>query len=143
MIKTLELHNDVQEVALLTEWVEQIGEEWALPMSSVFQLNLALEEAVVNVMNYAFPAKEVHSFTITADTEIDGNPETMQFSLVDDGVPFDPTQQEAPDVTLSAEERQIGGLGIFLVEQFMETTVYKRENDRNILTMVYRKEKNK
>lgn len=127
------MHNDVSEVVQLAEWVEQLGEEVGLNMPEVFQLNLALEEAVVNVMNYAY--QEKGSILLTSDVEGD----TITFVLEDEGIAFDPTQAESPDITLSAEEREIGGLGIFLVQQIMHSVAYSRENGKNILTMIYKR----
>lgn len=137
MTKTLTLTNNIEQVPILGEWVEQLGEEWSLPMTCVFQLNLALEEAAVNVINYAYPAGEKHSFTLSAEKK-DDMTDVITFILEDDGAPFDPTEHDNPDITLSAEEREIGGLGIFLVEQLMQSIHYERVNNNNVLTMIYK-----
>lgn len=137
MHKVLELKNDVSQVPVLGEWIEMLGEELSLPMPAVFQLNLALEEAVVNVMNYAYGTQKDMPVLLTVDVEEGGNGD-IRFELIDEGVPFDPTKAEAPDVTLSAEERNIGGLGIFLVQQLMHQVEYSRQGNKNILCMVYR-----
>lgn len=127
------LHNDINEVPLLGEWVEQLGEELGLDMSAVFQLNLALEEAVVNVMNYAYPGKTGMPINLTVCVD----KPLVTFTLSDEGVPFDPTAKEEPDLTLGAEDRPIGGLGIFLVNQIMKDVVYQRDSNKNVLKMVY------
>lgn len=132
-MKKLTLHNDVAEVPLLAEWVEQIGEELGLEMPEVFQLNLALEEAVVNVMNYAYEDSGLIDLSAkVVDSEI-------VFVLEDSGKAFDPTKVDDPDITLSAEERNIGGLGIFLVQQLMSSVTYSREDGKNVLTMIYKR----
>ena len=132
-LKKLTLHNDVAEVPLLAEWVEQLGEELGLEMPEVFQLNLALEEAVVNVMNYAYEDSGLIDLTAkVVDSEI-------IFVLEDSGKAFDPTQVDDPDITLSAEDRDIGGLGIFLVQQLMSGVTYSREDGKNVLTMIYKR----
>jgi anti-sigma regulatory factor (Ser/Thr protein kinase) len=132
-LKKLTLHNDVAEVSLLAEWVEQLGEELGLEMPEVFQLNLALEEAVVNVMNYAYQDSGLIDLSVTAvDSEI-------VFVLEDSGKVFDPTKVDDPDITLSAEDRDIGGLGIFLVQQLMSSVTYCRKDGRNVLTMIYKR----
>lgn len=118
---------------MLATWVEQLGEELGLDMPEVFQLNLALEEAVVNVMNYAYEGEGLIKLSVTSDGQ------DVVFILEDEGKEFDPTKVEDPDITLSAEERQIGGLGIFLVQQFMASVVYSRKDGKNILTMIYKK----
>ena len=121
------------EVPVLAAWVEQLGEELGLDMPEVFQLNLALEEAVVNVMNYAYEGEGLIKLSVTSDGQ------KVVFILEDEGKEFDPTKVDDPDITLSAEEREIGGLGIFLVQQFMESVVYCRKDGKNILTMIYKK----
>ncbi len=132
-LKKLTLHNDVAEVPLLAEWVEQLGEELGLEMPEVFQLNLALEEAVVNVMNYAYEDSGLIDLTAkVVDSEI-------VFVLEDSGKAFDPTKVDDPDITLSAEDRDIGGLGIFLVQQLMSGVTYSREDGKNVLTMIYKR----
>lgn len=137
MKKVLELKNDISQVPLLGEWVECIGEEMLLPMPAVFQLNLALEEAVVNVMSYAYPDKKDMPVILEADANETEEVNSITFTLRDNGIPFDPTQSEEPDITLSAEERNIGGLGIFLVQQIMSEVNYERKDNSNILTMRY------
>lgn len=101
-------------------------------MEKVFNLNLALEEAVVNVMNYAYPDQSGMPITVTAQRDDTGS---ITFQITDEGTPFDPTIQEDPDITLSAEERQIGGLGIFLVKELMTSVHYTRHDNKNILTL--------
>ncbi len=137
MKKELHLTNDVSQVVALGEWIERLGEELALNSADVFQLNLALEEAVVNVMNYAYPGQTDMPIVLCAST--DEGTDGIVFRLTDNGVPFDPTQAEMPDVTLSAEERNIGGLGIFLVEQLMNRVAYEREGESNVLTMEWKR----
>jgi len=137
MKKELHLTNDVSQVVALGEWIERLGEELALNPADVFQLNLALEEAVVNVMNYAYPGQT--NMPIVLSVSADEGADGIVFRLTDNGVPFDPTRAEMPDVTLSAEERNIGGLGIFLVEQLMNRVAYEREGESNVLTMEWKR----
>jgi sigma-B regulation protein RsbU (phosphoserine phosphatase) len=100
-------------------------------MAVAIQMNLAMEEAVVNVMSYAYPVDTVGNVTITAES--DG--EQLQFTIIDSGTPFDPTAKEEVDTTLSAEERPIGGLGIHLVRQLMDSINYERIDGKNVLTL--------
>lgn len=132
----LTLHNDINEVPLLGEWVEQLGESIGLEMTDVFQINLALEEAVVNVMNYAYPDQQGREIWLEAE----GDSHSVTFTLSDEGVAFDPTKEEDPDITLSAEDREIGGLGIFLVNQMMKSVRYERKDEKNFLEMVWEKQ---
>ena len=131
---SLVMRNDIQQIPTLAEWIETIG----LPQELNMPINLALEEAVSNVMLYAYPGK---SGQVLVECEIKSKVESQKskdevvFTITDSGVPFDPTQQQDPDVTQSAEERPIGGLGIFLVRQIMDDIRYERKDDKNILTL--------
>lgn len=131
MTKKLTLHNDVQQISKLADFVDAIAEEASIDPSLAMSLNLALEEAVTNVVMYAYPAGEEGDVDIVAALS-DGS---LLFTISDKGIPFDPTKKEDADITLGVEERQIGGLGIFLVRQLMDTVEYKRKDGYNILTM--------
>ena len=130
--RSLTLPNDVQTVPQLAEFVEEVCETTGLDMGTAMKMNLAIEEAVVNVMNYAYPAGE--EGTVTIDAKADGT--TLTFVIIDNGTPFDPTAKGEVDTTLSAEERGIGGLGIHLIRQLMDSINYERNNGRNVLTLV-------
>jgi len=94
-------------------------------------LNLAMEEAVTNVVLYAYGEDEKGDIDIDCLCEEN----EMTFVITDKGKPFDPTQASDPDITLSAEERGIGGLGIFLVRKLMDSMTYERKNNCNVLSL--------
>ena len=123
--------NDVQKVPDLAQFVEEVCEEVGFDMATTMQLNLALEEAVVNVMNYAYPSG------VTGNIDIDAraNDVRLKFTISDSGSPFDPTAKEEVDTTLSAEERSIGGLGIHLIRQIMDSINYEYVDGKNVLTL--------
>ena len=128
--RSLTLSNDVEEVPQLAAFVDEVCEAVGFDMPTTMSLNLALEEAVVNVMNYAYPGTK-------GDVTIDAlaNDIRLKFVITDHGVPFDPTEKSEVDTTLSAEERPIGGLGIHLVRQIMDSINYERLNGKNVLTL--------
>jgi sigma-B regulation protein RsbU (phosphoserine phosphatase) len=128
---SLTLPNDIETIPQLNEFIDTVAEEIGLDMSLTMSLNLAIEEAVVNVMEYAYPEGEQGN----VDIEVIADDKWLTFIISDNGIPFDPTTQEDADTTLSAEERPIGGLGIFLVRQLMDSINYQRENGKNILTL--------
>lgn len=131
MEKKLILQNEVAEISKLAIFIEELGEEFGLSPELVFNLNLVLEEAVSNVILYAYPKEEHQTISLIARKK-DGQ---LLFILTDSGKEFDPTQAPDADITLSAEERPIGGLGIFLIRQIMNTVEYQRIEGKNVLTL--------
>ena len=125
------LHNDIQKIPQLADFVETIAEEKGLSQSMAMGLNLALEEAVTNVILYAYP----NGSDGLVDVEAIIKDHSLEFIITDSGVPFDPTAAPEADVTLSVEERPIGGLGIYLVRQLMDEVRYQRLGDKNILSL--------
>ena len=125
------LPNDVQATTELGMFVDEVCENVGFDMSTTLKLNLAIEEAVVNVMNYAYPAGTKGDVDIDAEA----NDELLKFVISDSGTPFDPTTKGEVDTTLSAEERGIGGLGIHLIRQIMDTINYERVDGKNVLTL--------
>lgn len=95
-----------------------------------FKIRLAIEEVVENIVQYAY---ENGSGYLEASTTIEGN--SLLISFTDSGKPFDPLAKPDPDITLSAEDRPIGGLGIFICKQMMDDIYYQYKNNCNILTI--------
>ncbi len=131
MEKSITLANDIAEISKLATFIEEIGEAFELTPDVIFNLNLVIEEAVVNVINYAYPKEEHQSIYLSANLHED----SIVFVLTDTGKEFDPTQAPEADITLSAEERPIGGLGIFLIRQIMNEVKYQRIDGKNVLTL--------
>ncbi|MDX9880990.1 MAG: ATP-binding protein [Prolixibacteraceae bacterium] len=132
--KTLVIRNDIEELNRLVLFLEGLEEEWMLPPGLAPSINLALEEALSNVIFYAFEKGSENEISI--DFSLNGKEMTIVVS--DEGKPYDPLQKEDPDIMLSAEERPIGGLGIFLIKQIMDEVSYRRASNKNQLTMIKR-----
>ena len=132
MARHLILHNDIQQIPQLAEFVETIAEEKNLDQTLAMSLNLALEEAVTNVILYAYP----DGIDGLVDIEAYIREDCLEFILSDSGKPFDPTAAPEADITLGVDERKIGGLGIYLVRNIMDTVSYRYEKGKNILTMI-------
>lgn len=132
--ETLTLKNDVHEVKKLSSFEKALFEKIGLEDALASKMRLAVEEAVVNVMEYAYPIGEEGEIEVcmTADGEC------LTVVVTDAGTPFDPTLKEGVDISLSAEERQIGGLGIHLLRALMDDVRYEYLNGRNILTLTKR-----
>ena len=131
MQHSITLTNDIEQVPQLADFVDMVCEEVGFDPSVSIQMNLAIEEAVVNVMSYAYPVGTVGNVIIEAQA----NEDCLTFTIIDNGTPFDPTAKSEVDTTLSAEERPIGGLGIHLVRQLMDSINYERIDNKNILTL--------
>lgn len=125
------IKNEVEELTKLPEFVDTVCEDAGVNMALIASLNLALEEAVTNVVLYAYPDREG-----TVDINAVYTEKYLKFIITDSGIAFDPTKKEDADITLSAEARPIGGLGIYLVRQIMDSVNYKRMKGRNILTII-------
>lgn len=128
---TLSINNNLTEISQLEPFMEKLAEAYGISPDVQFQLNLALDEALANSINYAYPEGTEGSIILEAETE--GN--MLVLRLMDFGTPFDPTLQGDVDTTLSVEQRPIGGLGIFLIKKMMDDVTYVRQEEKNILTM--------
>ena len=102
------------------------------PPKFQIQIEVAVEELFVNIASYAYG-----SGTGTADISVEAfeNPKAVEITFKDSGVPYDPLAKQDPDISLSADERQIGGLGIYMVKKSMDDVLYRYENGENILTI--------
>ena len=129
--RSITLPNDVEAVPRLATFVEGVAEELAFDSATTMNLNLAVEEAVVNVMNYAYPKDVKGNINIQACA----NDIRLKFTITDSGVPFDPTAVRDADVSLSAEQRPIGGLGIYMLRRLMDSINYEYVDGHNVLTL--------
>ena len=129
--RRLVLHNDIQQIPQLAEFILTIAEEKQLNQSLSMSLNLALEEAVTNVILYAYPKGADGLVTIEAILR----EKSLDFIVSDSGRPFDPTAVPEVDTDKSLDERPIGGLGIHLVRSIMDEVHYKRTDEKNYLSM--------
>lgn len=131
--KELVMTNGLEEVSRLPLFLEDIAGETAMDAAEMMSLNVALEEALVNVIRYAYPQSEIGKIVLSSVW--DKKNRELCFCLKDWGKAFDPLTVPEADVTLSLEERPIGGLGIFLMRKIMDEVAYKREGDCNMLIM--------
>lgn len=118
-------------------FLEQTLEEGDCPMKVMTQICVSVEEIFVNIANYAYPDSTGSCFidmeVIRKDADRRGR---MQMYIWDGGKPFDPLAKADPDITLAAEERKIGGLGIWMVKQSMDSVEYEYINQKNKLSLV-------
>jgi sigma-B regulation protein RsbU (phosphoserine phosphatase) len=135
MGRIIKITNRLEEVPQMMASIEDICTEEGIDEMTILGINLALEEAVVNVVNYAYPEGTVGDI----EMEVNADAKAITFILRDHGKPFDPTAAKEVDITLSAEERQIGGLGIHLIRNYMDEVKYDYCDGQNVLTLVKNK----
>lgn len=131
--KELIISNNIEDSSKLYPFLQEIWQELKLNELLLNSVNLALEEALVNSIQYAYPEGKDGRISLTAYW--DEARHTLRFVQKDQGVPFDPTMAEEADITSSLEDRPIGGLGIFLVKQIMDEVEYEYQDLSNILIM--------
>ncbi|WP_052350528.1 ATP-binding protein [Paenibacillus gorillae] len=129
--REIQLHNRVDELERLNEWLEAVGEEAGWPPRAKLDLSLACEELIVNIVNYGFPAGGEHYISVS----VSASPLAAELKIEDAGVPFNPLEEADPDRSLELEDRDIGGLGIFFVKQLMDDIHYERTDERNRFRM--------
>lgn len=122
---------DDKELDNVLEYLDNFLEENDCDPKIELRFNIALEEMFVNVAHYAYEGKPDGYCKITLEMEKDD----AIVTLFDAGFEYNPLAKEDPDITLSAEERGIGGLGVFMVKKYMDECTYKRENNENIFMM--------
>lgn len=132
MKRRLIIKNEITEITRLSQFIEETGEELGLSPKLIMNLNLVLEEAVSNVILYAYPTEDKGQ-DIIVDIEKEGN--NLVFTIADKGSEFNPTKKGEVDISLSAEERSIGGLGIFLIKEIMNEVEYQRIDGTNVFTL--------
>ena len=125
------LVNEQSEVERLSRLVEAFGEAEGLPLDSIFNVNLALDEVITNIIHYAHNDGQQHPIVVRLAIESG----VLTAQVEDDGRAFNPLDAPVPDLNASIDERPIGGLGIHLVRTMMSSVEYRRENGRNVLIM--------
>ena len=129
--RSLTITNEIGQLSLLEEFIRSAAAEKGLGEELTNSLNLAMEEAVTNVILYAYPEGTEGRIDIDATVRED----SLEFSISDSGSPFDPTAAPEADITLGVDERPIGGLGIYLVRKLMDSVSYERTDGKNKLTL--------
>ena len=130
-ILELSLVNDLREIGAAAEKVDAFCEAQGISMQVAYAVNLSIDEILTNTISYGYDDDAEHRIDLTF--RVDG--ETLVVVIVDDGRPFDSSTEREPDVDATIEERALGGLGLFLVQQMMDEMAYERRDDRNVITL--------
>lgn len=134
-MEEITLQAEKQNIPKVIEFIDGKLEELACPMKAQMQIDVAVDEMFTNISSYAYGEQ---GGTATVRFGFDEETRTVRIDFSDSGVPFDPLQREDPDVTLSVEDRPIGGLGIYLVKKTMDRVDYRYSDGYNQLT-IYKK----
>jgi anti-sigma regulatory factor (Ser/Thr protein kinase) len=131
-VKELDIEANTDNLPRVMAFLEETFEEIQFPMKEQMQMSVAAEEIFVNICHYAYAPKtgSVHMRLVSSK-----NPTAVSLTFIDSGKPYNPLEKDDPDVTLSAEERQIGGLGIYMVKQSMDKVSYRYDDGKNILIL--------
>ena len=122
----------VENIEVVTDFVNEQLEVFDCPMKAQMQIDIAIDELFGNIAHYAYNP-EIGDATVRV--EVIEDPLAVVITFIDKGVPYDPLAKDDPDITLSAEERQIGGLGIFMVKKTMDEITYEYKDGKNILAI--------
>ncbi len=125
---------EINQLDTVTSWLETNLETYDCPVKLIMKILVCVEELFVNVVNYAY-GDVVGNCTIIMETEDMAEECQVSIQIRDGGIPFNPFEKEDPDITLSAEEREIGGLGIYMVKNIMDTVSYEYNQQENVVTM--------
>ena len=123
----------IESIETATDFVNGVLEDVGCSMRAQMQLAIALDELMSNVAHYAYKSGQGD---VTVSIEILKDPKRAVLTLTEEGAPYNPLEKEDPDVTLSAEKRKIGGLGIFIVKRSMDDMTYEYKDGKNIVTVV-------
>lgn len=129
-MKELTISATIENVAVVTDFVDEQLEQLDCPMKTLVQVNVAIDELFGNIANYAYNP-EIGAATVRV--EVTENPLAVVITFIDNGVPYDPLAKADPDITLGLEERQIGGLGIYMVKKTMDDISYEYKDGQNVL----------
>ena len=131
-MKELTIAATIENIATVTEFVNEQLEALGCPMKAQIQIDVAIDELFGNIAHYAYNP-DVGSATV--QVEVMEEPLAVVVTFIDGGVPYDPLAAADPDITLSAEERQLGGLGIYMVKKTMDGITYEYKDGKNILSI--------
>lgn len=131
MKRELHIINELTQLTVLSDFVRKGAIELNLNENAYMKLNLALEEAVTNIILYAYPGEKNKDIFIRFESDEND----LYITIIDSGIAFDPIAKENPNTTLPLDERPIGGLGIHLIKEMMTEVSYCREANKNVLKM--------
>jgi len=127
----IHLPNSISAISELNDCIENLAELWNIGQKPLFDLTLAVEELVSNTINYGYRDGNEHIIDITVELHDD----VVTITIADDGIQFNPFDAETPNVDDPPEKRKIGGLGIHLVRNLMDSVSYEHRDGKNVITI--------
>jgi len=132
IMKNITLENKISSLNEIASFVEHFGAENNLSQKDIFELNLILDELITNIISYGYSDNEVHTIEISVKIENCN----LLIKIIDDGKEFNPIERENADISVELTDRKIGGLGIYLVKQKVDSITYQRNFNKNVLTIL-------
>lgn len=132
-MKELTIEATVENIGKVTAFVDEQLNAVGCPLKAQTQIDIAIDELFGNIAHYAYYPR---TGSATVRVEVEKDPLAVWITFIDDGEPYDPLAREDPDVTLSAEEREIGGLGIYMVKKSMDHVSYEYKDGQNVLRIL-------
>ena len=132
MMQTMTLPAVIDSIPKVTAWIDETLEKLDCSMKAQMQIDVAIDEIFSNIARYAYQDGEGSA---TVECDFDEGSRIFSITFLDQGIPFDPLRQSDPDTTLITEEREIGGLGIFVVKKTMDEISYEYRDGRNVLCL--------
>ena len=129
-MKEMTIEATVENIAVVTDFVNEELEMLDCPMKAQMQIDVAIDELFGNIAHYAY---DPQTGPATVRVEVEDDPMAVVITFIDHGKPYDPLAQDDPDTSLSADDRPIGGLGVFLVKKTMDDISYEYRDGKNIL----------
>lgn len=131
-MKQLTIKADISQLDQVLAFADDILEGVDCPEEAKIQIDIAIEEIFINIARYAYPDGEGY---VGIEVKADSSAGSVQIVFKDEGMPYNPLENKDPDISLSAEERPIGGLGIFMVRKSMDDVSYEYKDGKNRLTI--------
>ena len=131
-MKQLTIKADISQLDQVLAFADDILEGVDCPEETKIQIDIAIEEIFINIARYAYPDGEGY---VGIEVKADSSAGSVQIVFKDEGIPYNPLENKDPDISLSAEERPIGGLGIFMVKESMDEISYEYKDGKNLLTI--------
>jgi anti-sigma regulatory factor (Ser/Thr protein kinase) len=131
-MKELTINATVDNIQTVTEFVDEQLENYDCPMKAQMQINIAIDEIFGNIAHYAY---NPDTGSATVRVEVLKEPLSVIIAFIDNGKPYDPLKTKDPDITRSIDEREVGGLGIYMVKNLMDEILYEYKDGKNILTI--------